>query len=103
MNDGRCSDQLGVLTKRTAPASREAVVRVTTNTNPPLQTSIHRTLDGGSPWANVRTSLPRWGFYFTELAVLNGASPGDTGRSSADLHPGPKHGWRRPLVRGQGC
>lgn len=45
MNDGRCSDQLRFLTKRT--------------------------LDGGSPWANVRTSLPRWGFYFTELAVVN--------------------------------
>jgi photosystem II stability/assembly factor-like uncharacterized protein len=31
--------------------AREAVVRVTTNPNPPLQTSIYRTLDGGSTWS----------------------------------------------------
>jgi hypothetical protein len=64
MNDGRCSDQLGFLTKRTAPASREAVVRVTTNTNPPLQTSIHRTLDGWVALGERADVLTPLGFLF---------------------------------------
>lgn len=34
-------------------------------------TSLFKTGDGGHTWTNVRTSLPRWGFYFAELAVLN--------------------------------